>query len=383
MTKYLAIDPVDVLALRGNRLFSDGHGEVHMPPWPSVLAGAIRTRILADRGVSFSDLRAGTLADPAVAQALGTWNAPGAFRLAFLGLHLDDHAWLPWPADLVAFGENDELEVRPLEPASPDELGARVDCPAPLVPVLRQGKREKPAAGLWLSAADMTQHLVAHPTTPLAPKRTSCFWKSDPRLGIALDTERRTAREGMLYTTDTIAFHKNVGLLVGIDGADDLIPTDGLLRLGGDGHAARVRPFPTPPIVGAAEIAERFRVVLATPGLFEEGWLPTGVVRDGGLLLLRHGGFAAQLMAAAVPRAEVVSGWDLVKQSPKPAVRVVPAGAVYWFEQVEGTGADRLAWATRVRDHGLWEDSPTVERRRRQSEGFNNVWLGSWAPRAS
>ena len=47
------IQPLDVLYLRGNQLF-DGAGAYSaplMPPWPSLAAGAIRSRMLSDHGV--------------------------------------------------------------------------------------------------------------------------------------------------------------------------------------------------------------------------------------------------------------------------------------------------------------------------------------------
>ena len=46
----LFIEPLDVLILRGNKLFADAgsHGEALMPPWPSVAAGALRSRMLID-----------------------------------------------------------------------------------------------------------------------------------------------------------------------------------------------------------------------------------------------------------------------------------------------------------------------------------------------
>ena len=51
-TRFL--EPLDVLFLRGNQLFGEAgsYGEALMPPWPSVAAGAIRSRILADSGIT-------------------------------------------------------------------------------------------------------------------------------------------------------------------------------------------------------------------------------------------------------------------------------------------------------------------------------------------
>ena len=50
----LFIEPLDVLILRGNKLFADAgsHGEALMPPWPSVAAGALRSRMLIDAGIA-------------------------------------------------------------------------------------------------------------------------------------------------------------------------------------------------------------------------------------------------------------------------------------------------------------------------------------------
>ena len=44
------LEPLDVLYLRGNKLFADAgaHGEALMPPWPSLAAGAIRSRLMAE-----------------------------------------------------------------------------------------------------------------------------------------------------------------------------------------------------------------------------------------------------------------------------------------------------------------------------------------------
>ena len=46
----LFLEPLDVLYLRGNKLFGGAgdHGESLMPPWPSLAAGALRSRLMAE-----------------------------------------------------------------------------------------------------------------------------------------------------------------------------------------------------------------------------------------------------------------------------------------------------------------------------------------------
>ncbi|MGS0758754.1 type III-B CRISPR module-associated Cmr3 family protein, partial [Roseateles sp. GG27B] len=70
----------------------------------------------------------------------------------------------------------------------------------------------------------------------------------------------------------------STGFLVGIAGADGLLPAQGHLRLGGDGRSAEyVQVDFKPPQVDGAAISKhgRFRLILQTPGLFGD-WLPPG-----------------------------------------------------------------------------------------------------------
>ena len=53
MTEFHFIKPLDVLFIRGNRLFGDAstNGVAVMPPWPSMVAGALRSQILVNNDI--------------------------------------------------------------------------------------------------------------------------------------------------------------------------------------------------------------------------------------------------------------------------------------------------------------------------------------------
>ncbi len=116
----------------------------------------------------------------------------------------------------------------------------------------------------------------------------------------------------------------------------------------------------------------RCRIVLASPGIFEGGWLPPGVSREGTEWRFELRGVKARLVAACVPRAGLVSGWDLARERPKPAQRVAPAGSVYWLDELE---ASEQALQELV-EAGLW--SQPCEDPARRAEGFNRIWLAEW-----
>src|SRR5690625_3215966 len=100
--EYRYIEPLDVLFLRGNKLFGDpgSYGEALIPPWPSVAAGAIRSRMLVDDAVDLGAFARNHAEHP----TLGTPMHPGSFTLSgfYLARKRDGEVeiLLPLPADL-------------------------------------------------------------------------------------------------------------------------------------------------------------------------------------------------------------------------------------------------------------------------------------------
>ena len=92
---------------------------------------------------------------------------------------------------------------------------------------------------------------------------------------------------------------------------------------------------------------------------------------DAALRLDLHG-VTGQLVCAAVPRAEVVSGWDLARAQPKAAERVAPSGSVYWIDDLIAT-PEQLR---KLAEHGLWDDE--THNASRLAEGFNRFTFAAY-----
>lgn len=375
--EYRFLEPLDVLFLRGNKLFGDpgSYGEALIPPWPSVAAGAIRSRMLADDRVDLAAFARGEIDHP----ALGTPARPGAFAVTAFHLarrHADGRVemLIQPPADLViAESADGTVAVRPLTPA-PAGAGLESSAQLPLLPVLAEAERSKPASGHWLTETGWRDYLAG--ATPKAADlvKSATIWSLDHRVGVGLDTATRRAADGRLFSVQAVAMQPGVGFLAAVSGA--LPPQDGTLRLGGDGRGAAIRPatvaLPEPDFEAIAR-ARRCRLVLASPGLFAHGWLPTGVTQSpGGECRFDLHDVKGRVVCAAVPRAEVVSGWDLAQWQPKPAERVAPTGSVYWLDELDAT-PEALR---KLAEHGLW--SPSCEDAARRAEGFNRVWVAAW-----
>jgi len=401
MTAYRFLEPLDVLFLRGNRLFGDpgSYGESLVPPWPSVAAGALRSRILADAGVDLAAFARGEVVHP----SLGTPQQPGDFTVTAFHLarrHADQgvEVLMAPPADLViSETQAGALDVRTL---SPTRLtggdGLACSYPLPLLPVLAQAGRSKPTAGHWLTADGWRRYLAGETPRSSDLVASRDLWAIDPRVGVGLDAATRRAADGRLFSVQAVAMRKgehgkegafDVGFLAAITGAEP--PSAGSLRLGGDGRAAAIHVVddrPPEPDDAAIASAGRCRLVLTSPGIFgsplpagdgsgvRAGWLPTGTrqAADGSLVFDLQG-VRGRLVCAAVPRAEVVSGWDLAGWQPKPAQRAAPTGSVYWVDDLRTT-PEALR---KLAETGLWSDP--CEDPQRRAEGFNRLTLAPWS----
>jgi CRISPR-associated protein Cmr3 len=122
---------------------------------------------------------------------------------------------------------------------------------------------------------------------------------------------------------------------------------------------------------------------VVTPAKFQNGWLPSGFDVHGGEFCgqLRSISGEFRLRAAFVPRPLHVSGWNMVGGgnvrggkraggAPKETSRMVPPGAVYFFDHLHGRPFDgedaRKLWLAALGG--------------RTDEGFGRVVPGIWDP---
>ena len=368
------IEPLDVMILRGNKLFGEpgSYGEALIPPWPSVIAGAIRSRMLVDDHVDMAAFAQGHVDHP----SLGSPTNPGSFTLCgfYLARRLADgrtELLVAPPADIAIV--EDEAGRPRVQRAQPRALATGLSSSAPLPrhPVLAETQRAKPAGGYWLSEPGWKRYLQGGVPTAQELVKSSELWRIDERVGVGLSSEHRRAEDGQLFSLQAIALRPGIGFLATISGA--MPPQKGLLRLGGDGRGAAIRVIThTHPQADFAAICKAgcCRMILTTPGLFAQGWLPHGIRREGDDYRFDLDGVRGRLVCAALARSEIISGWDLASKSPskgapKPAHRAAPTGSVYWLEDLEATpqALEKLV------KRGLWSD--TCENPARRAEGFN------------
>ncbi len=291
-TTYYYVRPTDSLFVRGNLAFGDSgeHGTGLMPPPPSLFAGAFRSALLGRDAVQLAAfVDGGRCTNPALAQCLGTPTAPGDFSITWLSLagntgteaNPQPEPISPLPADLAVLGKTfTQLLPKPVA------QGVQSAGDLPLRATLYSAKQEKPTGGMYLNEEGLNLHLQGQTPKQAHGVPSSHLYQRDPRLGIGLNADARTAEEGQIYTTEGYAFSPSptqvdshgwanpqfasTGFLVGIQGVADLMPTlmptEGVLRLGGDGRSAHYRQvaFTPPQFPDSIATHKRFRLILQT-----------------------------------------------------------------------------------------------------------------------
>lgn len=392
------LEPLDVLFLRGNKLFGDpgSCGEALILPWPSVAAGAIRSRMLADERVDLAAFARNEINHPTI----GTPEQPGTFTVTAFHLARKQadglvELLIAPPADLVVLEDpQGDISVRALTPTRTAN-GISASAPLPFMPVLAEDRRRKSNSGYWLTEAGWRRYLGGQVPLVAQLVRSSALWSLDHRVGVGLDAASGRAADGRLFSVQAVAMTKqghyigtdrqtgkailashDVGFLATIAGAET--PTAGTVRLGGDGRAAALieTEHASPePDYGQLVQARRCRLVLTTPGIFTKGWLPQGSGERGadGTVHFSLHGVSGRIISAAVPRAGVVSGWDIANRKPKPAQRAAPIGSVYWLELDDSVSPDALS---KLVESGLWGEP--CEDATRRAEGFNRITLAAY-----
>jgi CRISPR-associated protein Cmr3 len=328
MKVQIAIRAVDVWLFRDGKPFTAGEdhiAESAFPPLPFTLQGAIRTKVLADKGVNLSEFASKGQPDPEV----GYGENFGKLRLRGpLLMRYKDCKWerlIPMPADVVKVGDRYGL----LRPNS--DLPFATNLPKGLQLLWAQTEKRITEAKGWLPESEWANYLQGQP--PHQVVSAESLFAFEPRFGIAIDANKGTTQEAMLYQAHFVRLKEGIALWAELSGVS--LSKKGFLRFGGEGRAAvyealsqqeSLRPLSQ---FNFASNSNRFKVVLVTPAWFSGGWQP----KDGDWSKIF--GASIHLVGAAIPRPLLLGGFDVAKGVPKPMRTFVPPSAVYFFETDE------------------------------------------------
>jgi len=396
MVFYLRIAAHDPLIARDGRPFSLG---IRMKSldwfYPSVFAGSVRTMLGKAQKSNFGEAAIEALKSVSISGPLPCWQG---------------NIYLPAPMDILVKEENKIRDnyayaVRPINLDSAYWNGCNCDIPASgLLPAMLPSSVEgefKPAKTPSLWSMDMMKKWLINargesfisPPDPEKIKDDVNFLslpEREARTHVMIDPELGNSKESNLFET--------IGLDFSVKGRDDGVEMvgrvenegqfkdskmDPFITIGGERRLARLKAQETQEGWGfPLDLASKFsgklkvRMVLATPAIFSDGWLPgwlNGWKDDKKIPDYWPKGLRLKLVSACIDSWKPISGWSLEKgkrkPGPKPIRRLVPAGSVYFFEVLEG---DAAAMA-----ESLWLKSVCDDLQDRR-DGFGLALWGIW-----
>ncbi|MBS0212722.1 MAG: type III-B CRISPR module-associated protein Cmr3 [Proteobacteria bacterium] len=359
MHAWYRIEPKAPLVFRSGRPFEAGVRDGANFPWPSAVAGLLRTQVMDARGWQ-PRLNPGQQGELLALEAIG----PFLGRRDGKGMV---EPWLPKPADAVPMLDDNGKAAR-YHRLSPRRLpeGAGCDLPAGLAPVmferLVKGKPQ-PDSDWWPLAKTLQWMRGGNVEVPAKPAQP---WQVEQRTHVGIHRTTFAAENSRLFQTEGLDFgplrRNPEGQPEGWDEAQWLLLArgpqgiaSGAVAFGGERRLSWLEPHDGNPIGAprdwAQSLAKGFALTLVTPALFTSGWRPDWL--DAHLCGEVPGcdGLRVRLRAALVERWQGVSGWDLQRWQPRAARKAVAAGATYWFEILAGAVGqlDRL-WLASICD---------------------------------
>ena len=396
------IEPRDPLIVRDGRPFgpTPGARAESLPfPFPSTVAGGVRTRAGVNPQGRFVDttetvewvkkiaVRGPLLMELAVNGQVSEWFAPApADALLFNPDKRADYGLADDTADARA--QIWRSYLRPI--AIPSEAMGNVPTAVPYLVGPERYDASKPLAEpprFW-RWSQLEPWLLQPQSGPVVPAGLGHRGpQADQRMHVSIEADRLIARDGALFQTRGLEFTGKGGQRLALLAASDTefrAFSGGLAPLGGERRLVRWQRWPVgiadplatpcpPDVVQTIQCQKFCRLLLLTPALFTQGWHPDS------LMLAGDSGVTITVVGAAVPRPQVVSGWDFQKYNgpgkekggPKPSRRLAPAGAVY-FLRLSGEPAAIGKWITSVWMQAV-SDNPLD-----RADGFGLAAVGTW-----
>lgn len=384
---YYQIDAIDSWFFRDAAPFDAGgvnnYAESIFPPFPYVYAGALRNCAVP---IENPDCNKNTFSR--------------RLRIGWNGVIADNHIMFPIPLDLY-IEENDGRFI-----AHELGLSSAAGSSFPLTYFLKSPqKNKKPPhvnGGAYINEKVMRDYLYAE-TSDFSVCPLGDYIIKENRIGNGIDDNKRMAATGKLYQqTLIIPSNEEHRCSLALEASGIKSPEKSIIHIGGDGKLGIVTriekelPIPEPPNIDS----DCFKLYLATPAIFEKGWLPGWINSETMTGTFTHDKHSVRvkLFSAAVGRPVAVGGFTCkkneksseklhdgkdykLKPTPKEMRYAVPAGSVYYFKLLDGNMKDviRLFHKKCISEYreSLGFEHWKISRLRYCSRGFGYCLVGA------
>ncbi len=389
MSQMYQINPIDNFFFRSSVPF-EASGETTLvdgmfPPLPSVYSGALRP------------FRIPKPAEPSPTKTEMKFERS---RTGFNGIWTEDYGFsFPMPLDLIPLGK-DHYVCSPM--ALRKKPLSNFPLPYYLYDETTGNDKAKDANNLYLGQETMIEYLTCS-KAELPAFKLGHYIETEPKLGIAVDSSSRTSQEGQLYVIKMLRPKNGMRFVADITNLS--IKGEELIRFGGESKLARISAFDQQLDIPLSRIDSKyFKLYLATPAIFKNGWLPGWIDPEtmDGTFSHKNKSVKLKLITAAVGKRIPIGGFGHNTKRDKETKKVLytvdkpsemryglPAGSVYYFRLDDGSFEDviKLFHGKCISDYredwGFEYKDQIFDRVKYCDRGFGYALVGSVSPTAT
>ncbi len=359
------VEPRDRFVARDGRPFNavPGSRATSLPwPYPSTTTGGVRTRAGLDTNGVFDESRIAEVKKIEVR---------GPFLVALsTGGEIDE--WLaPAPADALLLPSTQDgcVSTRRLVPLKLGHGGidgtTNLEGLTPVGLLTSDPRKPYASSPRWWYWEYFEKWLIDSIEEEIAVAAIGNDGPlKDRRTHVSIDPNNQASVEGALFETRALVFSNDSRERFAMAVATDAAIKPGAGLLGGERRMVSWRRSTKSCVQLPAELVRRIdedrhcRLIFLTPAFFPTGF-PSATELPHGL----------EIVAAALPRHHVVSGWNFETSLPKPARRLIPAGSVFFMKCAGGSDWVEKQW---LKPFGGDQES--------MNDGFGVVAIGTWRP---
>lgn len=342
--KTLIFNATDTQFFRESRPF-EGSAELQsvFPPTMQTVAGAVRTFIGDAQGIQWHDFNK----EHELAKIIGYGDDLGSLSFKGVWLSLNNERLYPAPVLLMRRLVDNQAKLSRLT-LSEETLWCDLGKQVRFGKLEKDEQGSKPLENTWLTAKGLNQVLQGN-----CPNLDEIFleedlYKKESRLGIGRNNAARVAREGMLYQTQHIRPKDNLSIEVDVSGLPDSLPSNAILRLGGEGRSSSLNILQHNNQLAdspkANKQTEGLILYLLTPLKHQQDtkdWqpLPGFIKKEQAKQTIWIGvinGITLELHSAVTGKSTRDGGWDLANRKPRTANSLIPAGSAFFCKVKEG-----------------------------------------------
>ena len=305
--KWYKFYPSDTLFFRGAEPMSAGinyETTLNFPPSVSVISGAIRTAVLAQKSITIDQYKKGN----PISEYIGKYGQKAPFTITGPLIGYRDNFYVPAPYTLFTDAGINSKKIKILKPVNfEDSLKNRLGLKSSttLQNWVKRDVEVKSIGGNWISFQGLINKRKKYEDGKsifMLNKFKTNLSSIEERTGIAFDQSRKI-KQSQLYTARHIRLKKGASLIWGVN-KDCKLDPEGVLVLGGEqrfGHYKEVKLDPVISTSGDEYLA--LSPILVTD-LSKSALIATGKISYRG-------------------------GWNLAKQFHKDMEAFYPAGSVF------------------------------------------------------